>query len=77
MTKNKNTYVVITGGTTGIGYELAKVFADNHFNLILVDPSLADEVRQFKSVLYKNDETFYYMLGENESEDYRYGSYRR
>lgn len=28
--------VLITGGTTGIGYELAKVFASQQFNLVLV-----------------------------------------
>ena len=30
------TYALITGGTSGIGYELAKIFASNGHNLILV-----------------------------------------
>ena len=41
METNK-TYTLITGGTSGIGYELAKVFADNGHNLILVSRDEAD-----------------------------------
>jgi short-subunit dehydrogenase len=33
---NTGNYVLITGATSGIGHELAKVFADNHYNLIVV-----------------------------------------
>lgn len=29
-------YALITGGTSGIGYELAKLFAQDHYNLVLV-----------------------------------------
>lgn len=36
------TYALITGGTSGIGYELAKVFANNGHNLILVARDEAD-----------------------------------
>ena len=36
------TYTLITGGTSGIGYELAKVFAKNGHNLILVSRDVAD-----------------------------------
>jgi uncharacterized protein len=36
------TYALITGGTSGIGYELAKVFASNGHNLILVARDEAD-----------------------------------
>ncbi len=35
-------YTLITGGTSGIGYELAKIFAKNGHNLILVSRDEAD-----------------------------------
>jgi len=41
MEPNK-TYTLITGGTSGIGYELAKIFAKNGHNLILVSRDEAD-----------------------------------
>jgi short-subunit dehydrogenase len=34
-----NKYVLITGGTSGIGYELAKVFAKDGYNLVIVSRS--------------------------------------
>lgn len=36
METERNKYVLITGATEGIGYELSKVFAENGFNLVLV-----------------------------------------
>lgn len=38
---NQN-YTLITGATTGIGYELAKCFAKDHYNLVIVARSQAD-----------------------------------
>jgi short-subunit dehydrogenase len=35
-------YVLITGGTSGIGYELAKLFANDNYNLIIVARTAAD-----------------------------------
>lgn len=42
METNNKTYTLITGGTSGIGYELAKIFAANGHNLILVSRDEAD-----------------------------------
>ena len=42
---NKNKHVLITGGTSGIGYELAKCFAEDGYNLVLVSRS-QDELTQ-------------------------------
>lgn len=36
MPNMNSKYVLITGGTSGIGYHLAKIFAEEGFNLILV-----------------------------------------
>lgn len=37
-----NKYVLITGASSGIGYELAKLFSDDGYNLILVARSLSN-----------------------------------
>jgi len=48
----KNEYAVVTGGTSGIGYELAKLLAQDHYNLIIVARNedelgrVAEEIRQ-------------------------------
>ncbi len=52
-TDNRNQYVLITGATSGLGYEFSKLFAQNGFNLILVARSedrlqeVTDEMKQF------------------------------
>lgn len=40
--ENTKTFTLITGGTSGIGYELAKIFAEKGHNLILVSRDEAD-----------------------------------
>jgi len=39
---NTQKYALITGGTSGIGYELAKIFAREQYNLILVARNLQE-----------------------------------
>lgn len=45
---NNNRYAVITGATSGIGYELAKLFAGDGYNLIIVART-AEELEQKKN----------------------------
>jgi short-subunit dehydrogenase len=52
-TDHRIQYVLITGATSGIGYELAKLFAQNGYNLLLVARAedrlqeVTDELKQF------------------------------
>lgn len=43
--KNRKEYALITGGTRGIGYELAKLFAKDGYNLVIVARSEEDLAR--------------------------------
>jgi short-subunit dehydrogenase len=47
-----NTTALITGASGGIGYELAKLFAHDHYNLVLVARS-ADKLTQFADELQR------------------------
>jgi hypothetical protein len=42
METRKQTYALVTGGTSGIGYELAKLFAKDGYNLVIVARSEAE-----------------------------------
>jgi short-subunit dehydrogenase len=54
--ENRNKYAVITGATSGIGFELAKLFAADSYNLILVArseerlQSVTDRLKQQYSI---------------------------
>jgi short-subunit dehydrogenase len=55
-TNKKTSYALITGATSGIGYELAKLFARDGYNLVLISRSeerlqqVAGELRQQSAV---------------------------
>jgi short-subunit dehydrogenase len=52
MITNQNPYALITGATSGIGHELAKVFAEHGYNLIIVARS-EDELQTAARELLK------------------------
>jgi uncharacterized protein len=51
---NSGKYVLITGATSGIGYELTKIFAANGFNLVLVARNTADLERTAQEMRINN-----------------------
>jgi uncharacterized protein len=50
MTSNARPLAIITGASTGIGYELAKVCAQNGFDLLIAadEPAINDAAQQFR-----------------------------
>lgn len=51
--ETNNQYALITGGTSGIGYELAKIFAQKGYNLILVartEDDLSTTANEFRGI---------------------------
>jgi len=51
----KNQYVLITGATSGIGYELAKLFAADGWHLIIVARSSKDLIDTREELVRNND----------------------
>nr|WP_027625991.1 SDR family oxidoreductase [Clostridium lundense] len=62
MVDNKNENVLITGASSGIGYELAKVFAKNGYNLILVARRV-DILEELKESLSKEYDIMVKVIG--------------
>lgn len=52
--EKKGKTVLITGASSGIGYELAKVFAENQYDLVLV-ARRKEKLQQLKSEIMKQD----------------------
>lgn len=74
MSKSNQTQtVLITGATSGIGYELASIFAQVHYNLVLVarsEATLADVARHLKKQGAENVTVFPCDLSvQNSAED--------
>lgn len=57
-------YVLITGGTSGIGYELAKVFAKNDYNLVLVARDRA-ELARVKAEIEDSSDVFVLTIAQD------------
>jgi uncharacterized protein len=58
---NRNYYALITGATSGIGYQLAKLFATDGYNLIIVarsENSLANVAEEFRQQFNIDVKTF-------------------
>lgn len=53
--EKKNQYALLTGGTSGIGYELAKLFAADGYNLILVARTQEDLARVAAELMDAHD----------------------
>jgi short-subunit dehydrogenase len=52
MAENENRYALITGATSGIGYELARLFAQDNYNLIIVartEEDLQQRAKEFST----------------------------
>src|SRR5215213_226548 len=53
--KHKQHYALVTGGTSGIGYELVKILAQNGYNLVIVARHEADLIRVSNEIRQAHD----------------------
>jgi short-subunit dehydrogenase len=68
--ENNEKYALVTGGTSGIGKELARLFAKDQFNLVLVardEQELQNTAQEFKSEYGINIHTIPKDLSKRES----------
>jgi len=64
----KNKFILITGSGRGLGKELALVFANNRYNIILHDQTEADLKDIKKEISLKNID-FFFVTGDLKSEE--------
>jgi len=52
MTTNTRSFAIVTGASSGIGYELAKLCAKNHFDLLIAadQPEINQAAQEFRSL---------------------------
>src|SRR5687767_13170026 len=55
MNKTNRQFALVTGGTSGIGYELVKLLADDGYNIVLVARTESDLERVSKEISEKHD----------------------
>jgi short-subunit dehydrogenase len=52
MTSNTRSFAIVTGASSGIGYELAKICAENGFDLLIAadEPAINQAAQDFRAL---------------------------